>query len=84
MITDGAFIDAGFVELCEVILKVLDALAPIHTKGYLHLDISPDNLFISNTGLVRIIDYNSALCLNDDASDFIPSYKKRLFGKRID
>lgn len=47
----------------QLMLMLLDALAAFHDSGYLHLDISPDNVLILGQGTrerVLLIDYNSA------------------------
>ena len=50
-----------FVHLRRI-LGVLDALELIHRAGYLHLDVSPDNILLIGEGgreKVTLIDYNS-------------------------
>jgi len=39
---------------------VLDALDVIHKKGFLHKDISPDNIILSDDGRPVLIDFGSA------------------------
>lgn len=41
-------------------LEVLNALSFLHHIGYLHLDISDDNIFITSSGKVKLIDFGSA------------------------
>ncbi|MCL2426496.1 MAG: tetratricopeptide repeat protein [Oscillospiraceae bacterium] len=62
------FTDKDFIYLCDLILIILDAVFHMHSKGYLHLDIAPDNIFVPEykpkfTELVHVhpIDYNSAI-----------------------
>ena len=54
-----------FEEICDCALSILDALEPLHKKGYLHLDVSPDNIHFSDTKIARLIDFNSA-CRSDE------------------
>ena len=54
--------NADVVFVLDYILKIIDTLDSIHRKGYLHLDISPDNIYISQgTNTLRLIDYNSSI-----------------------
>ncbi|MEI6557200.1 MAG: serine/threonine-protein kinase [Rhodospirillaceae bacterium] len=39
---------------------VLNALADIHAQNILHRDISPDNVIVTDTGEVRILDFGAA------------------------
>lgn len=58
--------NADIISILVFIKKILNTLSVIHSKGYLHLDISPDNIYISNgTDILRLIDYNSSLKLED-------------------
>jgi len=47
----------------EIITKVAESLAEIHKAGYIHRDISPDNIFVEDLGglnEVTIIDFGIA------------------------
>ncbi len=43
-----------------VVLGVCNALAPLHSLGFVHRDIKPENVIISNAGCVKLIDFNAS------------------------
>ncbi|MGN1164945.1 MAG: PASTA domain-containing protein [Lachnospiraceae bacterium] len=44
----------------RVILTVLHTLRDIHKRGVLHRDIAPDNIFVTNEGIIKLIDFGAA------------------------
>src|SRR5262245_45093858 len=46
--------------LVQVFARVADALVHMHRRGVCHADLKPNNIMISRTGDVKIIDYGLA------------------------
>ena len=49
-----------FDEAKELILSVLSILKNVHMNGILHRDIAPDNVFITEDKIVKLIDFGAA------------------------
>lgn len=50
----------------RMITPVMEAVKKIHTKGIIHRDISPDNIFISGEDSIKVFDFGAAQ-LNDSS-----------------
>ncbi|MEN6391453.1 MAG: serine/threonine-protein kinase [Syntrophomonas sp.] len=49
-----------FASAFQILSPVMDGLKQVHAYDILHRDISPDNIFITDTGMVKILDFGAA------------------------
>jgi serine/threonine protein kinase len=49
-----------FEEAAAIVRPVLDALQEVHRLGLVHRDISPDNIYICDSGRVCLLDFGAA------------------------
>jgi len=50
----------------EYMIEVLEGLAHAHQKGIFHRDVKPGNIYITNSGQVKILDFGLARMASSD------------------
>ncbi len=55
-------------EALNVMIPVLRALTAVHAEGFIHRDVTPDNIYISKDGNVKLLDFGSARYFIGDKS----------------
>ena len=47
-------------ETLNVMIPALRALTAVHAEGFIHRDVTPDNIYITKDGMVKLLDFGSA------------------------
>lgn len=47
-------------ETAKILIPVMDALEAVHLSGILHRDVTPDNIFLTQNGGVKLLDFGAA------------------------
>ena len=49
-----------YEEAAQILIPIMDALSSVHSKGIIHRDVTPDNIYITKEGVVKLLDFGAA------------------------
>ena len=49
-----------FEDAKNILLPIIDALGAVHKDGIVHRDVTPDNIYITKDGAIKLLDFGAA------------------------
>ncbi|MBO6239519.1 MAG: serine/threonine protein kinase [Butyrivibrio sp.] len=72
----------SYEDTARILIPVMDALSLVHSRGIIHRDITPDNIYITNSGNVKILDFGAARYSLGDKSQSLDVVLKHGFAPK--
>ena len=74
--------DANIIRTSRIFKKICDGMAYAHSKGIIHLDLKPENIYVGNFGDVLICDWGLArILVSDDDEEILADDEKLDFAE---